>query len=355
TLSGDYMLRGIAGVDWFFNETEGEMEKLPYRLDLHDFNLQLSHFFSGGYSYGSVPRNELAIHLLSGFEKYNANLLLESYGLPVFSYNISNAFKAGTMGTFSSTVIEPTQYIAPRGIVSRIQFNLCKLRSLKEENSFDASGKEQYNDYLFYEVQGHAKAGMKTLWAERHTFHFDIKSTLLKIIKQDTTFPSYYLPGEWIPGYSYYYRDTRIVETEANPASVQSFDTLLVTGKAVIRGEISYRFPLSPKLIDKKLSFLYLERIYGAFNFNFGAGWDNPQDFFRFSRKDWLFAYGAEVRIETISFYSYPFDIKIRWDYGADRPTPLGGHRFTFSIAYDFDNWDLVLSPDYYKRKTPTP
>ena len=57
-------------------------------------------------------------------------------------------------------------------------------------------------------------------------------------------------------------------------------------------------------------------------------------DFFNFTRDDWLLAYGLEVRVEAITFNTYPLAIKFRWDYGADKPAPLGGHRFTFSIGY---------------------
>ena len=89
-----------------------------------------------------------------------------------------------------------------------------------------------------------------------------------------------------------------------------TYDTLQVTGKAVLSGTISYRFPLWPGLIDKKLSFLYLERLYGAINVSGGAGWDNPTDFFKFDRNDYLISYGAEVRLEGQLFSNLPLAIK---------------------------------------------
>jgi len=346
TVSGDFMLRGIAGKDWYFNETEGEMENLRYRLDLKNTNLQISHFIDGDYSYGGMPKNQLALHLLGGYNRYDVNLLLP----PVFNYNLAKGFRVGTMGTFSTVVVEPTRHISPRGIVAKLQYDLWDQNSLKEENSFDWSSqtpKERYDTYLFHQVTGHAKIGMGAPWYRKHTFHADLKGVWMDVLKQDTTFPSYFLPGAWLPGYSYYYRDTRTVQTEANPESKQSYDTLLITGEAILQGELSYRFPLSPKLIDKKLGPFYFERVYGALNLNFGAGWDNPEDFFNYNRDDWLLAYGCEVRLEAITFNAYPLAVKVRWDYGADRPAPIGGHRFTLSIGYDFDNWGIVLVPDY--------
>lgn len=346
TISGDFMLRGIAGKDWYFNETEGEMENLKYRLDLRNTNLQISHFIDGNYQYGGVPKNQLALHLLGGLNRYDVNLLIP----PVFNYNLAKGYRIGTMGTFSTVVIEPTRHISPRGIVAKLQYDLWNQYSLKEENSFDWSSstpKERYDTYLFHQVTGHAKIGMGTPWYRKHTLHADLKGIWMDVLRQDTTFPSYFLPGAWLPGYAYYYRDTRIVQTEANPESRQDFDSLLVTGEMVLQGEVSYRFPLSPKLIDKKIGPFYLERIFGALNLNFGAGWDHPSDFFNYNRDDWLLAYGCEIRVEAITFNTYPFALKARWDYGADKPAPLGGHRFTLSIGYDFDNWGLILVPDY--------
>lgn len=347
TVSADYMLRGIAGVDWFFYETEGEMAKLPYRVDLQNFNLQLSHFIKGDYTFGGMPKKQLAVHIIGGFNRYDANLLYDAYDLPVLQYNVYKGMRVGTMGTYSKSVVEPTRYVAPRGMVAKIQYDLWNQHSIKDENYFDDEMKERYDDYVFHQFMGHAKMGIGVPWAKRHGIHTDIKGSLLQVLEQDTTFPSFFLPAAWLPGYSYYYRDTRIVQTAANPQSEQSFDTCLVTGKAIISGELSYRFPLSPKFMDKRLGFIYFERIYGAININGGAGWDTPSDFFDFSRDDWLLAYGLELRVEALSFSTYPFDIKLRWDYGADRPAPQGGHRFALSIGYDFDNWGTVLMPDY--------
>ncbi len=346
TLSGEFMLRGIAGEDSFFNETEAEMQNLPYRVDLQNLTLQISHFIDGDYELGGIPKRQLAVHLLAGSDKYNVNLLLRAFNLPVFTYCLSKGYRIGSMGTFSSVIIEPTSYIAPRGIIARLQYDLRKLYSLKDENSFDSSGQERTDAYLYHQLMGHAKLGVRSPWSERQSLHVNLQSTIIDIIRQDTTFPSYQLPGAWVPGYSYYYRTKRTVEKN-NGTAEQLFDTLLVTGKAVVNGELSYRFPLSRKFMDKKIGVFYLERIYGAANLNFGGGWDKPSDFLKFTRDDWLFAYGLELRIEAISFSSYPFALKLRWDYGADRPSPLGGHHFTLAIGYDFDNWGTVLLPDY--------
>ncbi|MDR2728327.1 MAG: hypothetical protein LBB56_04285, partial [Chitinispirillales bacterium] len=140
--------------------------------------------------------------------------------------------------------------------------------------------------------------------------------------------------------------------------SAVKYDTVLVTGRAVLSGEFSYRFPLWPKPIDRKLSFLYFDKLYGALNVSAGAGFNNPVDVFDFERSDWLLGCGAELRLEAISFNSYPMAVKFRWDYGADktkqevfvdnRKVTLGGHRYCLSVGFSFDNWDMIQVVDYF-------
>ncbi len=82
-----------------------------------------------------------------------------------------------------------------------------------------------------------------------------------------------------------------------------------------------------------------------------GAGFDNPSDFIKFDRDDWLLAFGLELRLEAQTFNNLPFALKLRWDNGFDRSAPRGGNRFTFAIGYDFDNWGLLLLPGYRSEK----
>jgi hypothetical protein len=125
------------------------------------------------------------------------------------------------------------------------------------------------------------------------------------------------------------------------------FDTVLITGNTVLSGALSYRFPLSPPLIDKRVWIIYLEKLYGCLNLSGGAGFDRPSRFLEFNRDDWLVSYGAELRLQASTFNGMPLAVKLRWDRGIDRPAPVGGDRFTFGIGFDFDNWGLIMLPDY--------
>ena len=55
---------------------------------------------------------------------------------------------------------------------------------------------------------------------------------------------------------------------------------------------------------------------------------------------------GAELRLEALSFSTFPLALKARWDWGFDRPAPIGGHKFSLTVGFSFDNWELVLEPD---------
>ena len=340
TLSMDYNLRGIAGVDSFYDEIEDSVLQLPYNVQIQNFNLQASHFFNGG-AYGS---NELALHLLGGLGKTDVNLFQDGFG--DYKYTLDWGFRFGTMGTIGSVKSNAHRNISPEGIVAKIQYTFNTEFALKDENSFNSSGQERFDKYEFHEVKSHIKMGMPSPWYAKHDLHLDLNGTAISNLGSKAN-PSFLLPAAWVPGYSYYYRSTKQKPLNAKSDSVISFDTLVITGNAVLSGEASYRFPLWPGLIDKRIGFIYLERIYGAINVSTGAGFQNASKFLEFDSKDWLVSYGCEFRLEAQTFSSYPLAIRLRWDRGIDRAAPIGGDRFTFSLGYEFDNWGTVLQPDY--------
>jgi hypothetical protein len=164
----------------------------------------------------------------------------------------------------------------------------------------------------------------------------------IHIIDQDTLLPSFYLPVAWLPGYTYYFH-----QIKPRADTTIDIDTVLVTGNAVVSRSVSYRFPLSPTLIDKRFWILYLEKLYGCLNLSGGAGFVHPSRLLDFNRDDWLLSYGAELRLQASTFNGMPLAVRFRWDRGIDRPAPIGGDRFTFGIGFDFDNWGLIMLPNY--------
>lgn len=339
SLSADYMVRGISGEDWFYDESEEMMQMLPYNIQLQNFLLSTSHQFGGAFG----------ANLYMGFNLYNVALDLEEvYDQGVFNYNLSKGYRVGGMAHMLSQSQNARSNISPTGMAAKLQYNYRNELSLKEENSFSTDAsilKERYDRYRYHELNGQFKWGFSSPVYSKHDFHFDLNGSYIKPIG-NPDIPSFYYPVSQVPGYIYYYKDTK-TRIEYGDTNTVIYDTVLVSGKAVMSGELSYRFPLWPGQIDKKFSFLYLDRLYGALNLSGGAAWDKPEEALEFNRSDWILAYGAEVRLEALSFSSYPLALSFRWDHGADRPAPIGGNRFSLSVGFSFDNWDMISVPDY--------
>jgi hypothetical protein len=347
TLSFDYYLRGIAGEDKFFNEREQSPDTSRYNIRVHTLNLLVSHYFSGQGGGMGMGDDQGALHLLAGLDRYDVYMAWEK-DKHVFFYNIGKSYRAGAMATIMGQAVDSRSSISPRGLAARLQYNVRRLFSLTENNSLfvDSSGilKERYHRFLYHEANVHIKAGTEAPFFG--DLHFDLMGSVIKLIKQDTlAFPSFYLPLAWVPGYTYYFRDSMIKSIK--DTSWATFDTVLVTGSAVVSGALSYRFPLSPALIDKKLWIFYLEKLYGCLNFSGGAGVAYPSRLLKFKRDDWLLSWGAELRLQAQTFGGYPLAVSLRFDRGWDRPAPLGGNRFTLNVGFDFDNWYLTGLPDY--------
>jgi len=350
-IDAEVMVRGIAGEDWFFDESEGENLVLPYKIQLTNLLAGATHPLGGG----------VRLQLFTGLNSYDVALDLDdAYGQGVFSYNLSKGYRVGTLAYFVNQARNKRSNISPTGMAAKMQYSLWSQHSLKEENSFSFGGagiKERYDDYLFHEISGRALLGIPSPLYPKHDLHLTLGGSYLKTIG-NSDIPSFYLPVAQIPGYTFFYKDERETTDEFGNTSTIKYDTVLVTGRAVLSGELSYRFPLWPRSIDRKFSFLYFDKLYGALNLSGGGGWDNPNDVFDFKRSDWLLGYGAEMRLEAISFNSYPMAVKFRWDYGADkakseifvddRKVTLGGHRYALSVGFSFDDWYLMPVVDYF-------
>ncbi len=356
TVEGEAMVRGIAGEDWFYEESEDTTMVLPYRIQLTNALLGASHPIIDGL-YG---------HVFLGLDRYDVALdLTESYNEGVFTYNLSKGYRVGAMTWFSARGRNSRSNISPTGLAGKLQYNLWRQYSLKEENSFTVESnmlKEQYDDYLFHLVEGRLLLGMNSPIYSKHDLHISLAGSFLKTA-DGKDIPSFYLPTAQVPGYAYFYKAIKYKDEKAmvelGDSTKKRYDTVLVTGKAVLSGQFSYRFPLWPGHIDKKLGFLYFDMLYGALNFSVGAGFDDPKRIWDRYRSDWLFSYGAEARLEALSFNNYPLAVSFRWDYGMDkasketfvdnREVMLGGHRFALGIGFDFDGWGMVQAPDYFR------
>jgi hypothetical protein len=255
--------------------------------------------------------------------------------------------------------------ISPRGYAAKLQYSYWQLFSTNQDDPFttDANGEAEENQYNFqyHEVVAHIKYGTAAPFFG--DLHFDLRGDAIDVVHRDTSaFPSFYLPVAWVPGYTFYYQNTvtqyQIVKngTKNDTTNVtnEPNDTVLVTGPLVLNGAVSYRFPLSPPLIDKKLWIFYFEKLYGCLNFSGGAGATSVSQLLDLSH--WVFSYGTELRLQATMFSGIPLAVSLRWDRGFTKtiadPGQNGGDRYSLSVGFDFDDWGNVMLPDFRDPET---
>lgn len=87
-----------------------------------------------------------------------------------------------------------------------------------------------------------------------------------------------------------------------------------ISGNEIAWVNFTYRFPLW-RNIDYKLSFLYFDKIFLSFHFDYGNAWTG--NFTSFS--DFKKGAGAEIRLDMNSYYLFPTAIFFNASYGFDK------------------------------------
>jgi len=86
-------------------------------------------------------------------------------------------------------------------------------------------------------------------------------------------------------------------------------------GRKAIMAGVSYRFPVI-RHMDRKLSIIYLDKLYASAFADIGRAWDRSSIDFKvegFKRDA-----GLELRLDTLSFYNFPTRLSISAAYGFD-------------------------------------
>lgn len=347
-LSAIYAQRSIAGRDWFLDQSYGydTLEALYYNLKPSIMDITASHWFS----------RSLGIHALAGYDTYKVLVASPRWGNAYLPYTAARGSRFGAYTTFLTQAVDRRMNISPRGLSAKLKYEFWSQNLQNEIKSFVYDEEknqfvENYDAYRFNQVTLGLKYGRSAPWLKKHDLAMHLDATALKLtprtkerlqktvnegLLENTDLPSYYKPGAWLPGYAYYYKDT----------AQKHVDTVLISGNGIVTGGLSYRFPLTPQSIDKKLGFLYFDQLYMGFNAGAGTAKDRLEDFRSLARDDFLMYSGAELRLEAISFNTYPLAIGVRWDWGMDKPSPVGGHKFALQVGFNFEDWGLIVEPD---------
>jgi hypothetical protein len=377
-----YAARGIAGSDVFRDDAIDSLLVLKYNLNPRYADITVTHNFNRFFS----------VNALASYNNYRVFVRIPIYDM-YFPYSPARGLRIGTFATMRTRIPDIRYNISPKGLIAKLKYEYWSQDLQNDEKSFTFEGGrlvENYDRYQYNQLSADIRYAASTPWVKKHDIYAELDVTALKLtdackerlrksvdegLLWHDDLPSFFKPGAWVPGYAWYYRDTAEVNIKKRVGdrdTVQSIqvpqDTLVVSGNGVVSIGLSYRLPLyRGNSIDRKAGFIFLDKLYAAVNAGGGVAYDKLTDFpdrisetfsgigkgfgsLSFKRSgildDMLLYAGLELRLEAISFSTLPLAVKARWDWGFDRPAPIGGHKFSLVVGFSFDNWDLVLEPD---------
>lgn len=104
-----------------------------------------------------------------------------------------------------------------------------------------------------------------------------------------------------------------------------------IEGRRMLMGRLTYRFPIF-KNMGRQFFNLNFDKLYGAVFADAGDAWNEDKvDLWDFKRD-----VGAELRLETYSFYAYPTRVFFQAAYGFDHPVKSERWRLYFGVLFGF-------------------
>ncbi len=95
---------------------------------------------------------------------------------------------------------------------------------------------------------------------------------------------------------------------------MKGYSFFALGGNSIATVNLTYRFPISESL-DTRFLQIYFDKLYGAVFADWGDAWDEGSPEIKDFKKD----IGAELRLESFSFYSFPTRISLSAAYGLDQ------------------------------------
>ncbi|MGD0337422.1 MAG: biopolymer transporter Tol [Bacteroidota bacterium] len=97
-------------------------------------------------------------------------------------------------------------------------------------------------------------------------------------------------------------------------SGMKGYSFFAMGGNSIATVNLTYRFPISESL-DTRFLQIYFDKLYGAIFADWGDAWDEGMPVIRDFKKD----VGAELRLESFSFYAFPTRISLSAAYGLDQ------------------------------------
>jgi len=288
-------------------------------------------------------------------------------------YVPANLTRIGTLISYGNTPrYSSSGVISPKGFAAQFQydFNAGSYSNNDEVIKIeDGKIKENNESYNFNSYKISMFMGIPSwLINDKVDFTLQLNATMVQETKKTAQkirenyeinsfayprdLPDFFYPAQKIPGYSYSYRADstmkQLIDAKGDTSYVKmSEDSVVASDKVLLELHSSYRFPLTPpKGIAKKWWIFYFDKLYGAVNFGGALPSRSLRDIEDKRIDDALLYAGAELRLSTFTFNSYPLSVGLRYDYGFNRKQPIGGSRITFSLGFEFDNGTIIAQPD---------
>lgn len=367
-LSFAYIKRNIPTVSDYIQNQEGYDALASSKVSIEPMMTQLKVDIP-------LPTNSLKMSYFTSYLKQEAHFNLDTITDFYLHLNVGDIYRNGLLLSMKQKPYTQKSSISPYGTAMKLQYDFNHGRFVDEERILDITDdgriKSKLHSYNYHVFSGSYKKARQSLLVQHFDAEFNFGATYLHVPQKTEDkiadlaanatntatykggLPSFFQPALMVPGYSYTYRadSTKTAIYGADGELVDSVelpnDSLVAAGNILLQGSIAYRFPLWPKeSIDKKLGFIYFDKLYGGVNFGGVLTADSFKKLKKKNHEDILFHIGAEVRLKTIAFNSFPLAFSFRWDRGLDMPKPAGGNKYTFMIGFAFDNWDIISEPD---------
>ena len=272
------------------NVTYDQIIPTEVTYNLLEFDLAARHQIINRY-------NDLELRFI--FSRYTATIasfLIETGGNPILYPTSDDTYFIGRnlRLSYNFEMLKPTRDtdINPVGMAANFIYDY-EWNEFNDEGEYvieDGLLKPKYNDYNFHRLLFDGKIYFP-LWADHTLTTRLVGGTILGPAVPD--FFDFYLGG--------------LIGFKAYP-----FYSL--SGNEIAWLNLTYRFPLW-RDIDYKLSFLYFDKIFLSFHFDYGDAWtgDIP------SISDFKKGAGAEIRLHMNSYYLFPTALFFNASYGFDQ------------------------------------
>ncbi|MFH1006575.1 MAG: BamA/TamA family outer membrane protein, partial [Candidatus Latescibacterota bacterium] len=106
-----------------------------------------------------------------------------------------------------------------------------------------------------------------------------------------------------------------------------------LSGRKTAMTGLTYRFPIVTEW-KQRLGPLYLDKLYGAVFADIGRAWDS--DATNWKQEGFVRDAGAQVRMDLVSFYTYPSALELDVAYGFDEETGNRPWKIYFSLLFGY-------------------